>query len=238
VARSLFISDLHLHPSRPATVRALGEFLASSTDCQRLFILGDLFDAWVGDDDDAALARDIATMLRAFSDAGPQLYLMRGNRDFLLGEDYCSEIGATHLADPSVIDIEGTPTLLMHGDSLCTDDADYQAFRLQARHPDWQAAMLSKPLDERREIAAHIRSISKEANSNKAEDIMDVNLAAVAQEMRTAGVRQMIHGHTHRPAEHQQAEGSRWVLGDWNDKGWYIESSTAGLNLIEFNINQ
>lgn len=238
MARSLFISDLHLHPSRPATIRALETFLQDSTDCHSLYILGDLFEAWVGDDDDAPLAQEVATMLQRFSAAGPKLYLMRGNRDFLLGERYCQEAGGQLIEDPTVIDLNGSPTLLMHGDSLCTDDADYQAFRLQARHPDWQAAILSKSLDERRELATQIRAISKEANSNKAEDIMDVNLAAVAKEMRAAGVRQLIHGHTHRPAEHQEAEGTRWVLGDWDSKGWYIESSSEGFNLIKFNINQ
>ena len=236
--RSLLISDLHLDSSRPATIRALDTFLQDSIDAEALYILGDLFEAWLGDDDDAPLARDVSALLRRFSDAGPHLYLMQGNRDFLLGERLCEAVGATFLADPTVIDLYGTSTLLMHGDSLCTADADYQSFRKMARDPAWQADLLSRSLEERRAIAEHLRSVSKDASSNKAEDIMDVSPQAVQLELQAHGVQRLIHGHTHRPATHSEAAGERWVLGDWDASGWYIEATPSQLKLIEFDIIQ
>jgi UDP-2,3-diacylglucosamine hydrolase len=196
--RSLFISDLHLDSSRPATIRALDTFLHDSIDADALYILGDLFEAWLGDDDDSPLARDVTALLRRFSDAGPHLYLMQGNRDFLLGERLCQAVGATFLADPVVIDLYGTPTLLMHGDSLCTADVEYQSFRNMARDPAWQADLLS----------------------------------------RRHGLKRLIHGHTHRPATHRAAAGERWVLGDWDASGWYIEARPDHIELHSFNIIQ
>lgn len=238
MSRSLFISDLHLDSSRPATIRALDTFLHDSIDADALYILGDLFDAWLGDDDDAPLARDITALLRRFSDAGPHLYLMQGNRDFLLGERLCQAVGATFVADPAVIDLYGTPTLLMHGDSLCTADVEYQSFRKMARDSAWQADLLSRSLAERRALAEHLRTVSKEASSNKAEDIMDVSPEAVQLELQTHGVKRLIHGHTHRPATHRAAAGERWVLGDWDASGWYIEARPDHIELYSFNIIQ
>ena len=236
--RSLFISDLHLDSSRPATIRALDTFLQDSIDAEALYILGDLFEAWLGDDDDSPLARDVTALLRRFSDAGPRLALMQGNRDFLLGERLCEAVGATFLADPTVIDLYGTPTLLMHGDSLCTADAEYQSFRKMARDPAWQADLLSRSLVERRALAEHLRTVSKEASSNKAEDIMDVSPEAVQLELQAHGVTRLIHGHTHRPATHQEAAGERWVLGDWDASGWYIEARPDDIKLYSFDIIQ
>ena len=236
--RSLFISDLHLDSSRPATIRALDTFLQDSIDAEALYILGDLFEAWLGDDDDSPLARDMTSLLRRFSDAGPHLYLMQGNRDFLLGERFCEAVGANFLADPTVIALYGTSTLLMHGDSLCTADADYQSFRKMARDPAWQADLLSRSLEERRAIAEHLRSVSKDASSNKAEDIMDVSPEAVQLELQAHGVQRLIHGHTHRPATHPEAAGERWVLGDWDASGWDIEATPSQLELIQFDIIQ
>ena len=180
----------------------------------------------------------MAERFKAFSEAGPQLYLMQGNRDFLLGEGWCRKVGASLLADPSVIDLYGTPTLLMHGDSLCTADAEYQAFRKQARDPAWQADLLSQALAERRALAARLRAMSKDANSNKAEDIMDVTPSEVDAALAKAGVKRLIHGHTHRPARHEHSNGTRWVLGDWDETGWYIEASEDHFELIEFDIIQ
>jgi UDP-2,3-diacylglucosamine hydrolase len=236
VSHSYFISDLHLHAARPAVTRALADFLASHRDCDALYILGDLFEAWIGDDDDSAIADEVTGLLRAFSAAGPTLYLMQGNRDFLLGEAFAAATGATIMADPTVIDLYGTATLLLHGDSLCTGDTEYMAFRQQARDPAWQAQLLAQSLGQRRELARNLRAMSAETNSNKAEDIMDVTPAEVVREMERAGVRQMIHGHTHRPARHDEPSGVRWVLGDWDESGWFIEASPAGLKLKSFSI--
>jgi UDP-2,3-diacylglucosamine hydrolase len=238
VSNTFFISDLHLDPARPAVSAALADFLHRHRDCERLFILGDLFEAWVGDDDDAPLATATAALLRDFSDAGPELAIMVGNRDFLLGEQFCQRAGARLLPDPTVIDLYDTPTLLLHGDSLCTGDAEYQAFRKTARDPQWQAELLSRPLEERRALAAQLRAMSKEANSNKAEDIMDVTPSEVQAMMRDHGVTRMIHGHTHRPHCHEESTGTRWVLGDWDQRGWAIEASAGEIELYNFNIFQ
>jgi UDP-2,3-diacylglucosamine hydrolase len=235
---TVFISDLHLDAARPAITQALAVFLDQHKHCERLFILGDLFEAWIGDDDDAALALEIADILAAFSASGPALYLMQGNRDFLLGEDFCRAVGAQLLPDPTVVDLYGEPTLLMHGDTLCTDDIDYQAFRKTARDPKWQADLLIHSLDERRALATALRSISKESSSNKAEDIMDVTTQEVHRMMKEQGVTQLIHGHTHRPARHDTSTGTRWVLGDWAQKGWFIKASDTGIKLQDFIIKQ
>ena len=233
---TLFISDLHLDAARPGITQALAVFLDQNKHCDSLFILGDLFEAWVGDDDDCELALEMTELLSGFSASGPALYLMQGNRDFLLGEDFCRTVGAQLLPDPTVIDLYGEPTLLMHGDSLCTGDADYQAFRKTARDPKWQADLLSHSLDERRAFARQLRSMSKESGSNKAEDIMDVTAHEVHRMMTEQGVKWLIHGHTHRPARHEISTGTRWVLGDWGQKGWFIRASEAGIELENFNI--
>jgi UDP-2,3-diacylglucosamine hydrolase len=236
VPRTLFISDLHLDTARPAVIAALAAFLRDNGDCDALYILGDIFEVWVGDDDDAPLAIEIANLFRSFTAAGPKLYLMQGNRDFLLGKDFCQSVGASLLADPSVVDLYGTPTLLMHGDSLCTGDAEYMQFRQMARSPEWNAELMSKPLEERRAIAAHLRSVSKDASSNKAEDIMDVTPSEVDRVMEEASVNRLIHGHTHRPARHDVSCGERIVMGDWDATGWYIDVSPSETKLIEFSI--
>ena len=234
MSSSCFISDLHLCPARPDATRALAGFLSSHLAVERLYILGDLFEAWPGDDDDSPLASDVAAMLRDYGAAGPDVFIMRGNRDFLIGSDFCQTAGATWLPDPTVIELYGEPTLLMHGDSLCTADSDYQAFRRRARDPAWQADLLARPLAERRELAADLRSMSKEATSMKSEAIMDVTEAEVEREMQAHGVRQLIHGHTHRPARHDTASGVRWVLGAWEADAWYIEASDKGVLLNNY----
>jgi UDP-2,3-diacylglucosamine hydrolase len=236
VSSTLFISDLHLDVARPAVTRALASFLARHQHCDSLYILGDLFETWIGDDDDAPIAAEIAALLRDYAAAGPALFIMGGNRDFLLGEAFCATAGAQLLADPTVIDLYGEPTLLMHGDSLCTADTQYQAFRCTARDPLWQKQLLARSLQERRILAGDLRAMSKEANSNKAEDIMDVTRSEVDKVMREYGVKQLIHGHTHRPATHTVCAGYRWVLGDWDTMGWAIDASSSELNLYSFNI--
>jgi UDP-2,3-diacylglucosamine hydrolase len=238
VSSTLFIADLHLDPARPHVIRALADFLSRHSNCGRLYILGDLFDAWIGDDDDAPFVTEVANILREFTAAGPELFIMQGNRDFLLGKAFCQAVGAQLLPDPTLIDLYGEPTLLMHGDSLCTGDKEYQAFRRTARDPQWQAPTLALELSDRRALAAQMRSMSREANSNKAEDIMDVTPSEVDKVMRDFGVKQLIHGHTHRPAEHAVDTGRRWVLGDWYSKGWALTASPENLSLGYFDILQ
>lgn len=238
MSSTLFISDLHLDASRPELSRALAAFLQRHAHCHALYILGDLFEAWIGDDDDEEPAPETCRLLRRFSDRGPSLYLMHGNRDFLLGEEFARRAGATLIPDPTVIDLYGEPTLLMHGDSLCTSDTSYQAFRKQARDSRWQSEILARSLEERRALATQMRHLSKEQNSNKAEDIMDVTPAEVARVMAAHGVRQLIHGHTHRPMRHEEAHGLRWVLGDWGQKGWAIEASEDDIDIYNFDIDQ
>lgn len=238
MSSTCFISDLHLDSARPAATRALARFLLARTGCPRLFILGDLFEAWPGDDDDSPVANEVTRLLQRFSAAGPELFIMPGNRDFLLGEGFCGATGATLLPDPTVIDLYGEPTLLMHGDSLCTADTDYQRFRATARDPAWQAELLSRPLAERRALAAQLRTVSREASSMKPEDIMDVAPGEVSRQMAAHRVRQLVHGHTHRPARHDRDGGTRWVLGAWEELGWVLEAGPDKIGLVNFNINQ
>lgn len=233
---TFFISDIHLDASRPELTQSLEAFLHRHGRCDALYILGDLFEAWIGDDDDADLGRETARMLREFCDRGPALYLMHGNRDFLLGEDFCHRTGALLLPDPTVIDLYGTRTLLMHGDSLCTADTHYQQFRQQSRTSAWQHDVLRHSVAKRRELAVELRAISRDSVSNKAEDIVDVTPAEVNRVMVAHGVRRLIHGHTHRPARHQVDAGDRWVLGDWGELGWAIEASAGGLLIFNFPI--
>ena len=166
------------------------------------------------------------------------LYLMPGNRDFLLGDRFCRSVGGQLLPDPSVVDRFGRPTLLMHGDTLCIDDIDYQAFRQKVRDPAWQAAVLGRSLAERRSLARQLRGMSGELKSNKPEDIMDANPSEVARVMTRHRADQMIHGHTHRPARHRESAGTRWVLGDWDHTGWAVKADSDQVELINFPIYQ
>jgi UDP-2,3-diacylglucosamine hydrolase len=234
---SLFISDLHLDPSRPQITDLFERYLASDQvrQADALYILGDLVEAWIGDDDDAELPRRIATVIRAVHDADIPVYFMVGNRDFLLGEAFAQRAGMTLLDDGTVHDVQGTPTLLMHGDVLCTDDLSYQAVRRQVRDPAWQGQILSMPLDARRTFAAKAREDSRAHTGSTMESIMDVNADAVAAALRAAGVTRLIHGHTHRPAIHRfeldgrQAE--RIVLGDWYEQGSVLRVTPEGVAL-------
>lgn len=232
----LFISDLHLDPSRPQVTGLFLEFLAGAArTAAALYILGDLFEAWIGDDDpDPDHARVIAG-LRATVDSGVPVWLMHGNRDFLLGEDFARRSGVRLLPDSTVIELFGTPALLLHGDTLCTDDRAYQDFRAMVREPRWQRDFLARPIGERQAIARQLRETSQEATRGKAEYITDVNADAVAGCMRDAGVRLLIHGHTHRPAMHEfELDGQparRIVLGDWYEQGSLLRCDTEGCRL-------
>ncbi|WP_346839761.1 UDP-2,3-diacylglucosamine diphosphatase [Microbulbifer sp. SAOS-129_SWC] len=238
---SYLISDLHLDEHRPDITRAFFDFLRGrAAGAEALYILGDFFEVWIGDDDDAPLVAEVAAELSRYSGGGAEVYLMHGNRDFLLGQAFAQRAGAVLLPDPSLVTLGGQKVLLMHGDSLCTLDEEYMAFRRQARDPHWQAALLAKPLAERRQIAAQIRAASKSMNSRKAEDIMDVTPAEVDAIMRQHGVHTLIHGHTHRPARHQftldGAPAERIVLGDWGSEGWCIKADAHSLELVHWPI--
>lgn len=234
----LFISDLHLHPSRPDITQAFYQFLShQARGAEALYILGDFFEAWLGDDDDTPMHQEVIQQLNQYSRNTP-VFLMHGNRDFLLGERFAKEANLTLLPDPTVIHHAGTPYLLMHGDSLCTKDSDYMAFRQMTRQPEWQQKILSLPLAERREYAQSLRKTSQEMTSLKASDILDVTPDEVINAMQTHKVKHFIHGHTHRPNVHSiklgQQTAQRMVLGDWDTKGWYAVLSPDALQLNSF----
>ena len=229
---TLFISDLHLEESRPDITEAFLGFLdGKASGVDQLYILGDFFEAWIGDDERTPLQEQIATALRKLRDSGTRIFLMHGNRDFLIGQDFCDRAGATLLDDPTVIDLYGTPTLLMHGDSLCTADVEYQKFRANMRNPQMQKMMLARPLEDRQQMARQLRQMSMAKNQGKAEDIMDVTPEEVVRELEHHGVQLMIHGHTHRPAIHDlEANGEparRIVLGDWDTHVWWLEARSG-----------
>ncbi|GBO82961.1 UDP-2,3-diacylglucosamine diphosphatase [Marinobacter salsuginis] len=226
---TLFISDLHLEESRPDITEAFLGFLdGTASGVDQLYILGDFFEAWIGDDERTPLQEQIAAALRKLRDSGTDIFLMHGNRDFLIGEDFCKRAGASLLDDPTVIDLHGTPTLLMHGDSLCTADVEYQKFRANMRNPQWQQMILQRPLKDRQQMARQLREISMAKNQGKEEFIMDVTPEEVIKDMEAHGVQHMIHGHTHRPAVHELiANGlpaKRIVLGDWDKNVWWLEA--------------
>jgi len=221
---TLFISDLHLDEARPRVVELFEHFLAhEARRADALYILGDLFEAYIGDDDDSPLPARVASALKTLSESGVPVSFIAGNRDFLLGEDYARRAGMSLLADGVVVDLCGTPTLLLHGDTLCTDDAAYLAFRKQVRDPAWQRQFLSQPLAARHAFARQARNASREHTSQAAMTIMDVNPHAVEAALHAAHVTRMIHGHTHRPAIHDfaldGAPAQRIVLGDWYEQG-------------------
>jgi UDP-2,3-diacylglucosamine hydrolase len=237
---ALFISDLHLTEERPEANERFIDFLEEKARGARaLYILGDFFEYWIGDDDlEAPFNAVIAGLLRDISRRGVRVSLMHGNRDFLIGERFCAATGATLLPDPFVQTIEGEKTLLVHGDTLCTDDIEYQAWRRKARDPAFQAEFLAKPLAERRRAVGQMREKSKEVVQGKTAEIMDVSDAAVREALQRHGVRRLIHGHTHRPGRHAlEVAGERcerWVLPDWYGRGGYIEVGKKGPRLVRF----
>ncbi len=237
---TLFISDLHLDDSRPEITQLFLDFLErDAVQAEALYILGDFFEAWVGDDDDSELGRRVTQALRVVSDQGVPVFFMRGNRDFLIGQDFAIRAGLQILPDPCILELYGKPTMLMHGDLLCTDDIAYQTFRAQVRSESWQAQFLSQPLAARQAFAAQARSASKQHQSGlmneQQENIMDVTQAAVHSLMKRYGVNRLIHGHTHRPAIHQfyidEISSQRIVLGDWYSQGSVLRVDADGVFL-------
>jgi UDP-2,3-diacylglucosamine hydrolase len=237
---SLFVSDLHLSESRPAANEAFFSFIeGKAARSDALYILGDLFEYWIGDDDlDEPFHAVIAGFLRRLTRAGVALRVMQGNRDFLMGERFCEVTGAQLLPDPSAIDLNGARTLLMHGDTLCTQDRDYQAWREVARSDAWQRDFLSRPLPRRREAILDLREKSRKAVRTKPPEMMDVDDGAVRDAFRRHGAAVMIHGHTHKPGHHVlQIDGrrcDRWVLPDWYGSGGYLEVGDAAPRLVSF----
>jgi UDP-2,3-diacylglucosamine hydrolase len=244
VARWLFISDLHLAAERPSANEQFFRFLREEAHgAQALCVLGDLFEYWIGDDelqdaDAEALPGEVAQAFRALGRSGAVVHVMHGNRDFLMAGGFAKAAGVRLLDDPSVLEIAGTRTLLMHGDTLCTDDRDYQQWRRTARSREWQRTFLAAPLAERRAQMLQLRERSRQVIAEKPAEIMDVNEQAVREAFRTHGVRRLIHGHTHRSAYHELevngARCERWVLPDWYDGGGYLAVDEMGARLVSF----
>ena len=236
----LFISDLHLIAERPEANEKFIAFIEQKARAaDALYVLGDLFEYWIGDDDlGEPFNAVIAGFFRRLTHAGTPLYLMHGNRDFLIGEHFCTQTGARLLDDPAVLDIDGVKTLLMHGDTLCTDDTDYQAWRRTARSAEFRSDFLSKSLAERRSTITAMRAKSKAVVQAKPADIMDVNQEAVRSAFRRHGVERLVHGHTHRAGRHElQIDGrrcERWVLPDWYGRGGYLALDKRGAKLVRF----
>jgi UDP-2,3-diacylglucosamine hydrolase len=244
VPATLFISDLHLSGERPAINQRFFAFLREQAPrAAVLYVLGDLFEYWIGDEeldatDGDPLARNVAEAFGALSRGGVGVRLMHGNRDFLIGKRFCEVSGARLLQDPAVEKIGGAKTLLMHGDTLCTDDVDYQAWRRTARSRDWQREFLAQSLPERRKALQALREKSKEVVGAKPAEIMDVNDSAVREALREHRLTRLVHGHTHRPARHTlEVDGrpcERWVLPDWYERGGYLAIDDAGPRLVSF----
>ena len=238
MAESLFISDLHLAPERPRIVEQFFRFLSGpAKGAQALYVLGDLFEYWVGDDDlDDPLNRSVAQGFAGLAANGTAVHFMHGNRDLLVGAQFAERSRAHLLADPTLIELYGQPTLLMHGDTLCTDDLEYQKFRAYAHNPQNQARFLALPLSARHAELAALRQKSESAKQDKTAEIMDVNAGAVERALRVAGYPRLIHGHTHRPGRHVHRvdgrECERWVLGDWYENGSYLRCSAEGCSAI------
>lgn len=238
---TLLVSDLHLDPARPHITRLFAGFLAGEArGADALYILGDLFEAWVGDDDPSETGRVVADGLAALAGSGVRVHFMHGNRDFLLGADYARRAGMQLLEDPTVVDLHGRRALLMHGDTLCTDDLAYQQFRAQTRDPAWQAQFLAQPLDARLAFARQARAASQARQgelqeAGTMETITDVAPDAVGDAYRLHGVDLLIHGHTHRPGVHEvDVDGracTRVVLGDWYEQGSILRVEAQGIRL-------
>lgn len=235
----LFISDLHLEAERPDIVRAFVHFLETrAAGAEALYILGDFFEVWVGDDGMDEFQRSIASALRRLSDSGTRIYLMHGNRDFLLGKGFCRAAGCTLLREGSVVELYGEPVLLLHGDSLCTRDESYQRLRKRLRNPFSLWLLRNLPLATRHKLARKLRDASRMRTREKAAEIVDVTPEVVPQIMAERGVRTLIHGHTHRPAVHKLLvdgqDAQRIVLGDWDRQGWVLEVDAQGYRLAPF----
>jgi UDP-2,3-diacylglucosamine hydrolase len=233
---TLFISDLHLEAHQPDIGEQFLAFLeGEARDAEALYILGDLFEVWLGDDDPNPYYQQMKTGLRKLADTGVPIYFMHGNRDFTIGQQFCEETGVSLLNDPTVVNLYGRDVLLCHGDSLCTDDVQYQQIRTMTRDPAWQAMMLSKSIEERIAFAVQAREESIARGDSISDEIMDVNADAVMAALREHNVDIMLHGHTHRPAVHdidmEDQRATRIVLGDWYEQGSVVRWNKDGPTL-------
>ena len=230
---TLFIADLHIDADSPDIAEQfLGLLESEALEADALYILGDLFESWIGDDDPNEHYATIKQAMRKLVDHGVPVYFMHGNRDFMIGEDFAAETGVSILPDPYVLDIHGARVLLSHGDAYCTDDVEYQEVRKMTRNPQWQAMMLAKPVQERLDFAARAREASMAHGGAIDEDITDVNSSAIEQALREADVSIMLHGHTHRPHVHSLTvdgrDRTRIVLGDWHERGSVVRWDEDG----------
>lgn len=237
---TLFISDLHLSDERPEITALFLDFLRNrAAGAHALYILGDLFEVWLGDDAVLPAYQPVLEALRTLAGSEVPVYVMHGNRDFLMGELFARQSGCLLIPDPTIIEISGERTLLMHGDTLCSDDLEYQRFRTQVRDPETQKQFLGLPIEQRIAVAKHYREQSRLRTRDKSEEIMDVNQQTVADTMREYGVRRLIHGHTHRPAIHSfsldDRPASRMVLGDWYEQGSMLICNSADCQLKTVN---
>ncbi len=237
----LLISDLHLEEKRPDITRAFLHFLATrARQAEALYILGDFFEVWIGDDGMTPFQHEIAGALRELSEAGTRIYLMHGNRDFLIGKRFCREAGCILLSDPHKVQMNGEPVLLMHGDSLCTLDVGYMKLRRWLRNPLSLLILRNLPLSTRQKLARKLRNESRAQTRMKASEIVDVTPQEVIKVMAAHGVRTLIHGHTHRPAVHNlEVNGQparRIVLGDWDHQGWALQVDETGFNQAPFEL--
>ena len=237
----LLISDLHLEEKRPDITRAFLLFLATrARQAEALYILGDFFEVWIGDDGMTPFQHEIAGALRELSEAGTRIYLMHGNRDFLIGKRFCREAGCILLSDPHKVQMNGEPVLLMHGDSLCTLDVGYMKLRRWLRNPLSLLILRNLPLSTRQKLARKLRNESRAQTRMKASEIVDVTPQEVIKVMAAHGVRTLIHGQTHRPAVHNlEVNGQparRIVLGDWDHQGWALQVDETGFNQAPFEL--
>jgi UDP-2,3-diacylglucosamine hydrolase len=235
-----FISDLHLAPEETRITAGFLDFMLEPQDGDHLYILGDFFNYWLGDDVPHPYIDSIKQVLKASSERGVKLFFMHGNRDFLIGQQFCQDTHMTLLEDPSIITLNNETVLLMHGDSLCTLDTEYMAFREMVRQEKWQTQFLSQTLEERLAFANKAREESQKGNAQKEQTIMDVTPDEVVNALKTANVTRLIHGHTHRPAIHDfeigGANAQRIVLGDWYTQGWYLKVDEQGYRLVDFDL--
>lgn len=232
---ALFISDLHIDETRPAVLAGLRRLVdAEAPSVDAIYILGDLVEVWVGDDDDGPVAESIREAL-ATAAQRCEVYVMHGNRDFLIGAAFALDTGATLLEDPSVVEVDNDRVLLAHGDAYCTGDVDYQRLRALFRSSTWQSEVLSSTIEQRRALAASLRAKSMAANENKAANIMDATPSSIRRAMDDAAVSLMVHGHTHRPGIHDLGGGRRRiVLGDWDRCGWRLRLDRGDAELVCF----
>jgi len=238
---SIFVSDLHLCPTRPAINKVFFDFLRGpAARAETLYILGDLFEYWAGDDDDDPFNASVLNALRKLAACDVALCLMHGNRDFLIGGRFAAACHAKLLPDPTLINLYGTPTLLMHGDTLCTDDLGYLEFRAMVRGPEWQHQFLAQTLDERKQIIAGLREENAVEKKLKTEEIMDATPAGIEAALRGHGYPRLIHGHTHRPALHEHVvdgrKCERWVLADWYANGSYLRIDLNGCAAVSLDV--